>query len=398
MNYDNVQAFLLALNSIQDANGTGTIPFQLFGIHYYTPEKREVFIAAVLAFLMVFNDTYNGTGPGTNGLPDPGHEDVSYVIPFGVAPLVNSSYVPQTIVEPVVKIADGHYRFGVRYLNEYAIVTPNFLASMVYKTGWLARFSELSITYDISIDNVTGEVKAETFYTIGQVTQLWLFVLGIPFPVDPKAMPDSLGLSVVHFVTVFTSKYSGAAGNTTGNTLNPNVNAPLNQDVVLRVGDDNERAMKIGTRGTFDLVNESSNMTVLSDQPAMTAIVGAKAVDLLLVAWQLGFAAGCMSVFAYALSNYVQTQYSGPLDLAQRSLLPTNNQGFNAHPLWYAVSFPRWDGYRVVHDPTYTAYTDIAQTSGGAEPLNLGGIIVLLLIIAVVAVVAVLALRRRKES
>ncbi len=394
VNYHDVQAFLLALNSVQNANGTGSVPFQLFGMHYYTPEGREVFISSVLAFLMVYNDTYNGAGPGSNGLPDPGNEAVSYVVPFGIAPLVNASYVPQTVVEPVVKVSTGHYRFGIRYLNEYALVTPNFVGSAMFRTGWLAKFSELSASYDITINNTNGQAKAETFYTIGQVTQLWFFALGVPIPASPRDIPANFGISVVHFVTVFTSKYSGAAGNTTGTTLNTNANAPLNQDVLLRVGNDNERAMKIGTSGAFDLINETSGATVRSGQTALAAILSAKAVDLLLVAWQLGFAAGAMSVFAYGLSNYVQSQYSGPLDLAQRSLLPTNNQGFNANPLWYAVSFPRWDGCRIVNDPTLTAYTNIAATS--AKPPNIEGIVILLLIVAVMAVVAVFVLARRK--
>ncbi len=72
VNSQNVQAFMLALNNVSNEDGLGTIPFQLFGMHYYTPENREVFVASILAFLMVFNDTYNGTGPGENGLPDPG--------------------------------------------------------------------------------------------------------------------------------------------------------------------------------------------------------------------------------------------------------------------------------------------------------------------------------------
>ncbi|MGQ9587803.1 MAG: hypothetical protein ACUVT7_05415 [Thermoplasmata archaeon] len=396
VSYENVEAFLLALNMVENENGTGSIPFQLFGMHYYTPEGREVFVAAVLAFLMVFNDTFNGTGAGANGLPDPGNEDISYVVPFGVAPLVNASYVPHTEVQPVEKLGEGHFRFGIRYLNLYAIVTPNFLASLVYRTGWLAKFSELSVAYEITVNNETGEVRAETWYTIGQVTELWAFILGVPIPLSPRDIPDTLGLSVVHFVTVFTSRYAGASGNSTGNMLNPDVNLPLGEDIVLKVGNDGERAMKIGTRGTFDLVNETSGDVVRADQDALNAIVGARLVDLWLLGWQLGFAAGCMSVFAYALSDYVQSQYSGPLDLAQRSLLPTNKQGFNANPLWYAVAFPQWDGYRVVHDPTYVAYTDIGKGSGVLDGLNIGRILVLVLMIVAVAVVIAVVAGRKK--
>ena len=395
VNYEDVQAFLLCLNMVQNANGTGTVPFQLFGMHYRTPENREVFIAAELAFLMVFNDSYNGTGPGQNGLPDPGHEDVLYVIPFGVGAALNGTYLPQVNVHQVQKLGPGHYKFGIQYLNLYAFVSPNFLTSVWLRSGWIAKFSELTVDYEITMDNSTGEVKAETWYTIGQVTELWTVVFGVPFSTNPRDIPDTMGIAAVHFVTVFTSKYQGASTNNTGYAINPDITAPLDQDIVLKVGDDNERAMQIGTRGSFDLINESTDQVVRADQPAMNAIVGAHAVDLLLVAWQLGFGAGAMSVFAYALSDYVQSNYAGPLDLAQRSLLPANADGFNAYPLWYAVSFPQWEGYKVVHDPVYTAYTDM-NTGGTSELPNLGGLLVLLLIIIVVVVVVVALATRKK--
>jgi hypothetical protein len=397
VNYEGVQAFLLCLNMVENANGTGTVPFQLFGMHYRTPENREVFIGAELAFLMVFDDTYNGTGPGANGLPDPGHENVLYVVPFGVGAALGGQYLPEVHVHAVQKLGEGHYKFGIQYLNLYAFVSPNFLASMIYRTGWIAKFSELTVDYEITMDNSTGVVKAETWYTLGQVTELWAIILGIPIPTNPRDIPDTMGIAVVHFVTVFTSKYQGASGNETGSTINTDVTAALDQDIVLKVGNNRERAMQIGTRGTFDLINESSGSVVRGNQSALNAIVGAPAIDLLLVGWQLGFGAGAMSVFAYALSDYVQSKYSGPLDLAHRSLAPANKDGFNAYPLWYAVSFPQWDGYRVVHDPVYTAYTNM-NLETGAEPFSLGGVVVLLVIIIVAVALVVLVATRRKGS
>ena len=400
VNYGDAQAFLLSLNMIENANGTATFPFQLFGLHYYTPEDREVFIGAIFAFLMAFDDTYNGSGPGSNGLPDPGNENVFYVIPFGAAELINASYVPEASVIPVQKLGPGHYRFGIQYLNLYAIVSQNFVASMIYASGWIAKFSELTVIYDVSMDNQTGELRAETFYTLGQVTELWAIILGIPIKVNPHDIPDTMGISVVHFMTVFTSKYAGAIGNSTSYTINPNLNKALNEDIVLKVGDDAERAMKIGTRGAFDLIDEPTGATIRNDSDAFNAIVSANVVDLLLVAWQLGFAAGTMSVFAYAMSDYVQSQYSGPADLANRSLVPQNKQGFNANPLWYAVSFPNWDGYRVEHDPVYTAYTNIATYE---EPpvYWLGTIIALAIILIPIVLVVIMVVsisRRRKKG
>jgi hypothetical protein len=64
---------------------------------------------------------------------------------------------------------------------------------------------------------------------------------------------------------------------------------------------------------------------------------------------------------SYALSDNIQDAYTSPLDLRQRWW-----QNYaNSAKLWYAVSFPGWKGYRVEHDPTYTAFFGVA----GEEPI-----------------------------
>jgi hypothetical protein len=100
-------------------------------------------------------------------------------------------------------------------------------------------------------------------------------------------------------------------------------------------------------------------------------------------------------LFGYGLSDYVQSSYDGPLDLAQRSMVPANEDGFNAYPLWYAVSFPEWNDYRVVHDPVYTAYSSFSAGEE-ADEFNPAGLLVLVLIVVSVVAVVVAATRKKK--
>ncbi len=354
VNYADVQAFLVAFKTIENDNGTGTLPYQMYGMHYFTPNGEEVFIGALLAFLMVYDDTNNNSIPNPD-LPD--NERIYYVIPFGVAGSINEtgSYEPVVTAIPAKEISEGHYQFGMRYQNLYAYVSQNPLLGIALHSGWIAKFSELKIIYDITIDDETGEVKTETYYTIGQVTELWAFVFGIPVPSDPLELPDSLGLSAVHFVTIFTSKYS-VKGETSGNTLSPNKNQLASENVSIAVGEKNERAFAIRFMGDFDLVDDATGNTIEKDNPAYNILVQAKLNDLLLVWWQLGFSGALMSVFAFGLSEYVREKYDSPRDLAQRSLNPLNPDGYGVRALWYAVCFPSWNGLRIVHDPVYTAY------------------------------------------
>jgi len=346
LNYQNVQAFLVALNKIENENGTGVLPYQMFGMHYYTPNNREIFIGALLAFFMVYDDK-NG-----DGIPNK-DENKSFVIPFGVDKAVNGTYPPEVDAIKITKKGEGHWQFGMHYKNMYALVTNNPLLSLKLQTGFIAKFSELIITYDVKFNDETNEVTAETFYTIGQVEKYRGFLLGWPGPEKERAdIPATLGISAVHFVTIFASKYK-VSGNDTGNTVSAGI---ADEDVVIGVDDDNHRAFKIGFRGDFDLKDEDTGNTITSDEDAINILLQARIVDLGLVAWQLAFSGALFSIFAYALSDDIQSKYTSPRDLATKSLRPINPEGFGVHALWYAVCFPSWQGYRVEHDPQYTAY------------------------------------------
>jgi hypothetical protein len=398
VNSNHVQAFLFALNKVTNENGTVVAPFQLFGMHYFTPQNREVFIGSVFAFMMAFNDTYNGTGPGQNNLPDPGNEKVYYIIPFGAEKAVGGTYTPETTVIPVTKLGNGHYKFGIQYKNLYAFVVENWLASLIWSTGMIAKFSELTVTYEVLIDEETGEVKAESWYTIGQVSELWMIIFGVPIKVaDPHVLGPTMDLAVVHFATVFTSKYQGAYGNTSGKSFDTGITENLEEDISIKIGNDGERAMKIGTRGTFDVINEDTGTKLKTAQPAYNAIVSANALDLTLLWTQLGFAGGLMSIFAYAMSKDVQGIYTGPKDLCDHGLNPWNPKGFFAKPLWYGVTFPGWNDYRIEHDPVYTAYANMnPQTTTENAKISPGATVAILVVVAVAVVAVVVIIARRR--
>ncbi len=63
---------------------------------------------------------------------------------------------------------------------------------------------------------------------------------------------------------------------------------------------------------------------------------------------------------------------------------------------FYAVAYPQYSGYRVEHDPTFTAYIAASQSSTPSIPAGAAGLVILaVVIIAVVIVAAVLVTRRQ---
>ena len=370
VNSNDVQAFLVAMNTVTKNTTVGTLPWQMFGMHYYTPRGSENFLVAVLAFLLAFNDT-NG-----NGMPDHGNEPTYYIIPFGAGDAlknVSANYLPDATPIPAQKLGDGHYRFGMTYKNLYAkIIDANNIISFWISALpiYIARFSELSVTYDITIDPKTKTAKAESFYTIGQVDHLWLWGQDV----GREALPDNFGISAVHYLATFASTYSVV--DAAGTKVTPNIQKPLDQNLTLKIGKD-ERAMDIGYGSTFDLKNESSGLYVAQGKQAYNMLVAARPGDSWLVAWQAGFTLDVLCTIAYGLSKEVRNKYTSPLNLHDRG-----RANFWAAAMWYGVSFPSWKGYRVEHDPSYTAYFGAPPAETPATGCNsvivVGGVLLLL--------------------
>ncbi|MGQ9582556.1 MAG: hypothetical protein ACUVV6_03470 [Thermoplasmatota archaeon] len=382
-NYKDVQAFLVALNTIKKNATVGTLPWQLFGLHYYTKGGTENFLTAVLAFLLAYNDT-NG-----NGMPDHGNEPTYYVIPFGVSDALKNlseDFAPEVSVLPVEKLGDGHYRFGMRYRNLYAkIIDANNIVSLLLSAAlpiYIARFSELTVTYDVTIDPESGVAKAETFYTLGQVQRLWLWGQNV----GREALPESFGIAAVHYVAIFAKKYE-FSGSASGTRVTAGVNKPVDENLTLKIGKD-DRAMEIGYRGTFDLKDEATDTYIERDKRAYNMLVAARPGDLWLIQWQAGFSLDVLCLMAYGLSKSMQEKYKSPLDLYIKG-----RQDFWGAALWYGVAFPSWRGYRAEHDPTYTAFFGPEPSEAAKEPCRsailVGGVLLL-------AAPAVVAARRRE--
>ena len=396
---DEFSAFLIAFNEIRTNETTPKeiiLPYQLFGMHYKTPENQEVFIGAIFAFLMAHNETY-----GNNSIPDVGNEPAWYVVPMSSAnpwPSVTPSVEPI----PAQKLDDNHYRFGMRYLNmPCRIVSANasgFLASLLIPV-LTVLVSEIVIQYDIYIDD-TGEVHAETLYTIGEVKYARWFGL---IPDDPQnIIVDTMQITAVHYLTVFTSKYEVTRA-TSGNTIEPPTNAiPMDDNITIRIGNDRERAFDIGMGREYSLINESTDpwTTEAEGLNAVNLLLGARLSDFILIAWQAPLSAWLFAHMAYGLSQDLRDRY--PTVEAMASNVTSE---FHNSQWWYAVSFPEWNGLRVYQDPVYTAYTNLAfgtstqtgttstSTTKPSSSGDIGGAILLGGI--VVLIVLVIAIRRR---
>jgi hypothetical protein len=367
------QAMLLALGIVENENGTqSTLPYQLFGLHYTTRDNRDFFVGSVLAFLFGFNDTDH------NGIPSPG-ENRFYIIPYGFNE--GNATLPLTVEAlPVVEIEPGHYQFGISYQNLYGrLVSANdpgeFLVSLLLNLFEIT-FSELTIVYDVKVDVATGEITTETYYTIGQVTEFRF--LGIPVPNFHDAL-DDIGIGVAHAGVVLSPRYYVRPGSNTPVIGQNQTMVRITTDLIGR-----NQAFALGTRGSYDVYNETTPTPTLIAKglPAYSWLLTPQPIDGVLMLWQLPISAIIFSIFAYAMSPYLQSLFPGPLSVYEHA-----DWVFNSVAFWYGITFPEAQGYRVVHDPVYTAYSNIGQAPSLVGLILLGTVSLIALIIIVVQVI-----------
>jgi hypothetical protein len=389
VNHQNAfHAALLALGDvyIYENDTHSTFPYQLFGLHFTTPGGKEVFTGAIFAFMYAFNDT-NG-----NNLPDDGSDQSWIVVPYGYDG-GNKTLTPSVDAIDVTTFVDSdgltHYRFGVTYNDLYARIVSRDNPIAFWLTLGLPfvefQISELEFIYDITVNETSGELTTETFYNIGQIQEL--HIAGIGEVGDMALVHEALEnvtIGMAHFVTAWGSEYRTDPGSTMPVAATDWIAGTIFTDPA-----GNDRALAVGVRGTYNVINETDSTVIRPDEPAIAWVMTPTVLDLLLLWWQLPFSADFFAIWSYAVSPTLQATYTGPLAVYNHATTAFNTVGF-----WYAISFPKFGGYRIEHDPVYTAYSNIGQAAPGIPGFPLEAII----IGVVVCLVAVFFVRRRKQA
>jgi hypothetical protein len=65
---------------------------------------------------------------------------------------------------------------------------------------------------------------------------------------------------------------------------------------------------------------------------------------------------------------------------------------------FYIIAYPKYCGYRVEHDPTFTAYIAAPVSTPEQLPGGLGGIIIITIIIVTIGIGAAVLISRKKPS
>ncbi len=408
-NYINVNGFQLFYVGLVNATHLGkfvTIPLQTFFEHYKTLGGGTVITASSFISLVAFQENSSTIFPNSPDRNDTLYASLS--LGYNLTAFAGRSapsYLATSQIIPLTSTGNLHWSWGLKYTNLNAIwwrigVNPLYpFWDPVYPRG-LARYSELTFTYDLTIDPATKTAKLVTSYTIGKVTDLWLFTQ-IPVKHLNATGTYDLAGALISSQTVYDFlRYSGGgyklslvlshksilaqrtvtdkddAGNSVDDSEHDESRAGVDTN-----SDIGERVFRadFGVKHTYQLYN-------MSDTTSTPYNVTTRTVRR--AGW------GGNPVFAF------QNRFMGFLPLFVAHVDPallqqakTGMVSFATSDYLFTISYPRWGGWRIVHDPNFTAFY---QPSNSLAALT--AIFIVVVVAAAVGGTIAFLVRRKRTS
>jgi hypothetical protein len=366
--------------------------------------------------LMAFNETAN-----TIYDQSPDKNDILYAsfsLGYDLDEYFGESQTPdlnsQTEVIPLESSPDGlTWTWGMKYTD---------LAALWWKTSIdpdnptrdsrpiaLTIYDELTFTYKLEIDTDTGEATLSTNYTVGRMRDLWVFWWLILLPVTVHYDPtgcyrlngeqisndtiydflhnQGIEMSTVNFQATVILDHTAYFESSGENVTDTEVD--VDDSSIEGFADDGEKVFEadFATKGQYNLFNYTLDNTETTFETYDTTTRTSKIA---------GFAHNPIFMVHASLMVHipavVASMHPDLYEQAQDHLLDMSYADY-----FYITSYPTYDGYRIEHDPTITAYyhltTDEPQQENpaGRNTGNTGIFVVVALIAAVIVVALVVA-------
>lgn len=380
-NYINVGGFQLFYVGLVNATHNSrfvTIPLQTFFEHYKTPAGKTAVTASSFISLVAFKENTSSVHPNS---PDRGDELYASfslgvdLTAFGGRPV--PPYVATSKIIPLTSIDDNHWTWGLNYTNLNAIWWRIGVDSLPYWDSnvprGLARYSELTFTYDLTIDPSTKTAKLQTNYTVGKMTDLWLLAqnpvahlnatgtynldgtLASPQTIYEFLQTGQYKLSIVLAQkAILVSQNTAQTPRDTIDGSNATAVDDSEHDVsraaVSTEAPDGERVFRadFGTKPTYQLYDlDDSNPTAYDATTRTVRRLGWAGNP---VFWFQNKFMGFLPLFvAHVDPALIQHARNGLVD-------------FVASDYVYIISYQQWGGTKIVHDPDFTAFYQPSST------------------------------------
>ena len=389
-----------------------TIPMQTFMLHYKTENhSRDVLMASNFLMLMAFNDTDQSVYPDSPDVNDNLWSSFSMGFNFQSA-FPNASFPSlssETSIIPLTHSPDKlQWSWGMKYTNLTAIWWRTFISPTNHTyQSWpmaLTTYDELTFTYNLTMSPDTHTATLTENHVIGRIRDLWHFWGWSIVPsynhynstgcyrydhqisnetVHDFIQNNQIKMSIVDFQTSVMYDRDTYSVASDGQNATDNDNMVSNSSITT-YADDGEKIFdaSFGSKETYKLYNYTADPAEATfdtyNATARTAKITGFANNTDLFAFHMDF----MKFLPLLVVNM------HPLLYLKAKENITNMTRAN---YLYLIVYPTYSGYRVEHDPTFTAY--VSYTAIPEFPSN-----AILPLMIVFTIIAVLYIKRKELS
>ncbi|MBT0159384.1 hypothetical protein G4O51_05315 [Candidatus Bathyarchaeota archaeon A05DMB-2] len=389
------------------------IPMQSFIMAYKTNENnRDVVLASTFLMLMAFNETSNTLYPDS-----PDRNDVlfaSFSLGFDLSNLGATLPVLNSKTETIPLTHEGNqWTWGMKYTNLTALwwrtwINPN---NPHFNNSWplaLTVYDELTFKYTLTIDPASGTATLQENHVIGRMRHLFVGVLPLLWTyynstgnygmlgrkISNETIYDyiqnnGIEMSIINFQTSVMADHETYSQTPSGQNVT-DTEVPVTDTSINTHADDGEKIFTadFGTKKSYNLYNYTADSTETQfetyDSTARTAKIAGYAGNAGLFAYHIGL----MKFLPLVVVHMYPALFA-------KSLSTIANM--SRADYFYIIAYPHYSGYRVVHDPTFTAYVAATQSSTPSTPNSGGAIIMVAAIIIIVVGLAVGVLLTRRK-
>jgi hypothetical protein len=389
------------------------IPMQSFIMHYKTNENnRDVILANTFLMLMAFNETAN-----TFSLNSPDTEDTLYAsfsLGFDLRELGETLPVLNSETETIPLTHESNqWTWGMKYTNLTALWWETWIdpQNPRFRNSWpvaVTVYDELTFTYKLTIDPEAGIATLQENHIIGRmrhlfvgiIPHLWVYynstgtygMLGRKLSNDTIhnfIQDNGLKMSIINFQTSVMADHETYSQTQSGQNVTDTATEVTNTSIDT-YAEDGEKIFNtnFGSKEPYNLYNYTADATETTfdtyNSTTRTAEIAGYAGNGGLFAYHIGLMKFLPAVVVH--------MYPALFIKAASTIANMSRANY-----FYITAYPEYSGYKVEHDPTFTAYiASNADTSAVPPPTTgLGLIIVAVIIVTVGIGIAVLIARRK---
>lgn len=423
LNTSGVQVLYAGLENVTHNGSTYlNIPMQSIIMHYKTNESQDVIAESTFLMLMAFQESPNTSLSGSPTINDTLYASFSlgYDLSFlnATLPALNS----QTELIPLTHSEDNlTWTWGMTYTNMTALwwrtyIDPSNPHSDSSIPVALSVYDELSFTYTLTINPAAQTATLTENHVIGRMRDLFIGaspLLWVRY--DNTGMYGLLGrklgdttindfiqnhgieMSIINYQTLIMANHQTYSVTSSGENATQ-TETPTSS--IATYSDDGEKIFNadFGTNQNYDLYNYTADPTESAYNTYQAVTRTAKAAD---------FTGNALFDYQTTLARFlplvVAHMFPSLYAKAQATISDMSKANY-----FYITSYPEYGGYKIVQDPTFTAYiaAPLATTTSTATTTTpkvntsqtSSGLIIEVIIILAIAIAAFATITIRRKN